>query len=333
MRVEILGTETLGVRGLSAFIDKVLIDPGVALGFSRYHLHPHPIQAVAGDEVKARIVGAWGRAEDVVISHFHGDHIPLLNPNPFQLGIGDILHSHPNPDARIWVKAEKFCKGIERKRLRDLKRTFEGQVIEAEPSEGDGLIEFIGPFPHTGNSDTLVLGTIIRAGRVVLHLSDADVFSREVIRAVRRVDPDIVISDGPSIYRHVDKKLIEVSLSKASMMDFCGTWVLDHHLMRCDNGIEWLNSLKERRKECDVLSAAGFMKKPLTMLEAWRRTLYELMPVSNNWFRDHFLLRRLKKDYGTIWPVVKESLRKKRPDNEKKFEIVLRSSLRGISGQ
>ncbi len=335
MKVEILGTETLGVRGLSTFIDtaKVLIDPGVALGFSRYHLHPHPIQAVVGDEVRARIIGAWKRAGDIIISHFHGDHIPLANPNPFQLGIDDILSSHStNSDVRIWVKAERFCKGIERRRLRDLKRVFGSQMVEAEPSRGDGLLEFIGPFQHTGNSDTLVLGTLIRGEKTVLHLSDADIFSEEVARAVSRVNPDIVISDGPSIYRHrFDGRLVDDTLSRASRLaDSCGTWIIDHHLMRCDEGIKWLNSLRKEKGECKILSAADFMMRPLTMLEAWRRTLYKLVPVSNEWFRDYSLMKGLKRNYKDIWPEIEIDLGRERPNSEKEFEGVLRYSLERI---
>ncbi len=335
MKIEILGTETLGVRGLSTFVDaaKVLIDPGVALGFSRYHLHPHPIQAVVGDDVKAKIVKAWKRAKDVVISHFHGDHVPLLNPNPFQLGIDDVLRSHStNPNARIWVKAEKFCRGVERERLRDLKRMFGGQVVEVEPGEGDGMLEFVGPFFHTGSSSTLVLGTLIRSEEIVLHLSDADIFSKGVIRAIRRIDPDIIISDGPSIYRHeFDDRFINDALLRASrLVDSCGSWVLDHHLMRCDEGIEWLNSLKKRERGCRIFSAAGFMMEPLTMLEAWRRTLYRLLPVSNEWFMNHSLLKKSKRDYGDIWPEIKKDLSEKRPDNERRFESALSYSLERI---
>jgi len=60
MKIEILGTESLGVRGLSCLIHissrRVLIDPGLAQGFTRYGLHPHPIQAIIGEKIKKRII-------------------------------------------------------------------------------------------------------------------------------------------------------------------------------------------------------------------------------------------------------------------------------------
>ncbi|MFP3976176.1 MAG: hypothetical protein ACLFVK_08145 [Dehalococcoidia bacterium] len=47
MQVEILGAESLGVRGLCCVVRtkdrKVVIDPGVALGFSRQGLMPPPV--------------------------------------------------------------------------------------------------------------------------------------------------------------------------------------------------------------------------------------------------------------------------------------------------
>lgn len=57
--VEIIGTESLGVRGLSCFIKtrhhKILIDPGVALGYLRHGLLPHPIQIARGVLVRKKL--------------------------------------------------------------------------------------------------------------------------------------------------------------------------------------------------------------------------------------------------------------------------------------
>ncbi len=331
MKIEVIGTETLGVRGLSSVVEaggsRILIDPGVALGFTRYSLHPHPLQAVVGDEVKYRIVKEWGRAQDIVISHLHGDHTPLPNPNPFQLGIDDV--TGVNPSARIWVKGERFTGGVERFRLKELERRFGDQVAEARPGGGDGILEFIGPFPHTGASRTLVLGTIIRGDKTVVHLSDADLSRREVVETVKRVDPDVVIADGPSLYRSATSGLSDRIMTSASQLaGSCETLIVDHHLMRCDRGITWLKALQEARGgSCRILCAAEFMMRPLMMLEAWRRTLYRLIPASNDWFKSDLLLRELKTDCREIWPEIRSSLYKARPRNERDFEDLLSISL------
>ena len=48
VNIEIIGAESLGVRGLCCFVEtedrNILIDPGVALGYLRHKLLPHPVQ-------------------------------------------------------------------------------------------------------------------------------------------------------------------------------------------------------------------------------------------------------------------------------------------------
>jgi predicted metallo-beta-lactamase superfamily hydrolase len=62
MNVTILGTESLGVRGLSCAVEvrgrKVVIDPGVALGFQRNGLLPHPAQVAVGEQIRWKIAAA-----------------------------------------------------------------------------------------------------------------------------------------------------------------------------------------------------------------------------------------------------------------------------------
>lgn len=51
MHIQILGAESLGVRGLSCVVEvkgKIVIDPGLALGYQRYRLPPHPAQVAVG---------------------------------------------------------------------------------------------------------------------------------------------------------------------------------------------------------------------------------------------------------------------------------------------
>ena len=91
MKIEILATESLGVRGICCFVEtkkrKILIDPGIALGYTRFGLLPHPFQVALDEKIQSRIIKRWTEATDVIISHFHGDHTPLVNANPYQLNI------------------------------------------------------------------------------------------------------------------------------------------------------------------------------------------------------------------------------------------------------
>ncbi len=344
MRLEIIGTETLGVRSLSCMIEaggaRILIDPGVALGFTRHGLHPHPLQAALGEEVRKRIIKEWSRATDIVISHLHGDHTPLPNPNPFQLGIQSVMNL--NPDARVWVKEEKLANGIEKARLRELKKKLGSQVVEAGPGEADGILKFLGPFPHGEGSNTTVLVTLVEAGgKTLAHVPDTQLTCREAVEAVEKNSPDTIVAGGPPLYRWLVEAGSSLSLlgkaweNALRLAGACGTLVIDHHAMRSDEGPAWLEAVRVRAEEktgCKVLCAAELMEYPLLMLEAWRRTLYKLLPAPNDWFRNPVLLEKLRRACTKILPHLKRELEKKKPTTEKSFETTLENALRKERG-
>ncbi len=78
MAVEIISAESVGVRSLCCAVEtgtrRIVIDPGVALGYLRYGLTPHPCELALAARARKRIVAALEQASDVVFSHMHGDH-------------------------------------------------------------------------------------------------------------------------------------------------------------------------------------------------------------------------------------------------------------------
>ncbi len=60
MKIKILGAESLGVRSLCVFVTtdnkKILIDPGIALGYKRFGLLPHPFQVAIGYNIRENII-------------------------------------------------------------------------------------------------------------------------------------------------------------------------------------------------------------------------------------------------------------------------------------
>jgi predicted metallo-beta-lactamase superfamily hydrolase len=62
MKIEIIGAESLGVKGLCCLVKtskrKILIDPGIALGYVRHKLLPHPVQIALNEKVQKRIIHA-----------------------------------------------------------------------------------------------------------------------------------------------------------------------------------------------------------------------------------------------------------------------------------
>jgi predicted metallo-beta-lactamase superfamily hydrolase len=58
--------------------------------------------------------------------------------------------------------------------------------------------------------------------------------------------------------------------------------ILDHHLLRCEEGLSWLDHLSSETGR-RVICAADFMGCPRCLFEARREQLYEEMPVPEGW--------------------------------------------------
>jgi len=58
--------------------------------------------------------------------------------------------------------------------------------------------------------------------------------------------------------------------------------ILDHHLLRSAEGVDWLKALSET-VERRIYCAADFMGRPRRLLEAERQDLYRIMPVKEGW--------------------------------------------------
>ncbi len=341
--LRIIGCESLGVRGLSLTASlkgstKILIDPGVALGYTRYGLHPHPIQAVAGDVVRRELISYWGRVSDVVISHLHGDHTPLPNANPFQLSLNSVGGKGFN--ARIWVPSSKLLRGREALRLKALRKAFKELIKEVEGGEGFSNVSFHGPIPHGGVGTPVILTLIELNGLKLLHAPGSQLVSGRAVELIIKLRPEAVVTDGPPIYRFMHNQLIlnEV-LDKAlknlrRIAEVVNTVVIDHHILRCVEGYEWVLRVRREvgRLDCTVLTAAEAELKPPTLLEAWRRVLYREAPVSNEWFMNHSSYSELVRRYYSTYFRFVEELRRVKSVREDQVSEALRRALKSING-
>lgn len=286
MEVEILGTESLGVRGLSCFVRaknrRILIDPGIALGYFRYGFLPHPLQVAVDERIQDEIIKRWSISTDIVISHFDGDHVPLADANPYQLDVNRLVRLNRN--ARLWVKDFKDLSPLEKKREDVISRILGLELIQAE-GKSDGVLEFSRPVPH-GFSSTRksVMMTKVEDGDTVLvHASDVQLLNKESIEQIITWNPDVVFIDGPPLYRERREGRYEIAWHNAlKLSSHVKLLIIDHHLLRCEEGELWLDRLSSKTKN-DVICAADFMKRPRTMLEAWRKQLYKEIPVPEGW--------------------------------------------------
>ena len=290
MKIRIMATESLGVRGLCCTVvlgnRKILIDPGIALGWSRHGFLPHPFQIAVGVELRERIVAEMQDATDVVFSHFHGDHCPLLNPNPYQLGIDRIMHSLNH--CQIWAKNTETCMQVQWKRKDDLS-DIPGVALQNAEGQTVGPLAFSIAVPHGntgGTSNTVMMTKITEGSESFVHASDIQLLDDYTVDLIVEWRPDVVLVSGPPLY-HFNSSSFQMQRERAWMnavrlSEHVETLIIDHHLLRSEEGMEWLESLK-RAVSHKVLCAAEFMEKPPLLLEAWREDLYRWLPVAEDW--------------------------------------------------
>jgi len=290
--VEIIGTESLGVRGLSCFVKagkrRIVIDPGVALGYIRHGLLPHPLQVAEGERVRQRIIEALTEATDVVFSHYHGDHVPLREANPYQLAIRQLPVNFR--DICCWSKSMDDLGEKMKQRAQDLRATL-GPNFHVAEGISDGLMTFSKAMPHgtKGSKQGTVMMTRINVGNTVfLHTSDIQLLDSATVDSIIAWQPDIVLAAGPPLYlERLTEELRTVAwengLRLARNVDIL---ILDHHLMRDQQGPAWLEALSAEAGK-QVYCAADFMGRKRLFLEAERTKLYETMPVPKHWHEEY----------------------------------------------
>jgi predicted metallo-beta-lactamase superfamily hydrolase len=288
MLINILGTESLGVRGLSCVVEtqsrKIVMDPGLALGYRREGLLPHPAQVAVGEEVRRRILSALEDATDVVMSHFHGDHVPLPDANPYQLRAQTVApllrRSH------VWAKGATGLSPNMAQRRAALGEIL-GLEIPASEGQSQGPFRFSPPMPH-GRPDTH-LGTVMMTrvegeDLVFVHASDIQLLDDRAVSQILDWGADIALVGGPPLYlsRLPLEQRAAAWENAVRLARHVDTLVLDHHLLRCEEGLSWLDGLSQATDR-QVLCAADFMGQSRCLLEARRAQLYEETPVPDGW--------------------------------------------------
>jgi predicted metallo-beta-lactamase superfamily hydrolase len=288
LRIQIIGAESLGVRSLCCLVTIparcILIDPGVSLGYVRHGLLPHPLQIAVGRAIRRRIVRAANEATDVVISHFHGDHIPLEDANPYQLSMLYLRHRCRN--LCCWSKSADDLSPNMRKRWTALSRCFGDRIVAAE-GRTDGPLAFSPAVPHGTPKSALgsVMMTRIESGaQVFVHASDIQLLDDATVDRIIDWQPTTVLAAGPPLYLgRLGTAERECAWRNAlRLVEHVRVVILDHHLMRDFSGPGWLDELSKTTGK-RVYCAADFMGRPRRLLESWREQLYEDMPVPAGW--------------------------------------------------
>jgi len=234
--------------------------------------------------VRRRILAELKDATDVVMSHFHGDHVPLPNANPYQLRAQRVAPLCRT--TRFWAKGPKGLSHSMVRRGESLCQVLGRDLPNAEGRK-DGPLAFSPPVPHgePGSHLGTVMMTRIESGDTVfVHASDIQLLNGEAVSLILDWHPNIVLVGGPPLYLSwLSSKRRKVAWENAQRLArHVDTLILDHHLLRCEEGLSWLDRLSSETGH-RVTCAADFMECPRRLLEARREQLYEESPVPEDW--------------------------------------------------
>uniref|UniRef100_A0A7C2BD50 MBL fold metallo-hydrolase n=1 Tax=candidate division WOR-3 bacterium TaxID=2052148 RepID=A0A7C2BD50_UNCW3 len=279
----IIGAESLGVRSMCTLVKTrnrlILIDPGVALAPLRFSLPPHPLELKRAEEIRHQILSLLPEVTDIVISHFHGDHAPLLEPDPSQIPLSEFKKGLGR--TRIWLKSTAGNTRLMQNRHEQFISELRSLVMMAEGHTEPGL-EFSPPVLHGQMGRGTVMMTRVSDGETTfVHASDIQLLDSAAVDLIISWQPDIVFVDGPPVYlrdtitEEMNSRALENGIRLAR---HTGTLIIDHHLLRSPSGPEWLNRI-EKTTGTSTITAAHWEKKEPLLLEAGRRRLYTRYPV------------------------------------------------------
>lgn len=304
MRVSPLAFESLGVRGMSTYLEtddlKMIMDPGSALG-PRFNLEPHEREYVALYNSKEDILSAAENADLLTISHYHFDHfIPNFENWEF-------IWSSQSMAERLYTDKLILAKDIseninasQRKRgymFRKKNMDFADEIRVADNHElkiGSTRLQFSKPIYHGPKNTKLGFSLILSVSTpdfTLVHAPDVQgPMQKESLDFILSQGPDILIVGGPPTY--ISFKLDEGDLQNArenliQLSKRVPKLVVDHHLLRSDEYMSFLKPVAEGTESSghELITASELIGKEPNLLEARRKELHEKTPVEDDWYK------------------------------------------------
>ncbi|MCD6523127.1 MAG: MBL fold metallo-hydrolase [Candidatus Diapherotrites archaeon] len=273
--------DSMGARSMATFVKcnkNILIDPGVALGPSRYGLPPHPVEIKAMERGYSKIK-KFARDTDIfVISHYHYDH---YDPDAkFYKGTVFVKHPKKSINASQKRRAEQFIPKLEK--LADVKFSDSNEY-----KIGSLTIRFSHPMPHGPEHSKLgwVIGTCIEYKKeCFVHTSDVQgPLVKKSTDWIISQNPDTIFLCGVLSYflgwRYPTKLLDIANKEVVRIMKNTDvkTIVMDHHLVRDLHFRKKIAPVVEHAKKSGtrICTAAEFAGKQNKFLEAERKSLWK----------------------------------------------------------
>ncbi|TDA31917.1 MAG: MBL fold metallo-hydrolase [Hadesarchaea archaeon] len=287
MKVLPLAFDSMGVRSMCTFLEvgklKLLIDPGVALGPTRYGLGPTKEEWKALELSRALIMEAAGRAKAVAVTHYHYDHHPFPEDGEmYERCFGGKMVMAKDRKKNINLSGKKRGALFEERVVRVTDRLEWADGREFEVGE---RVEFSPAVWHgdVGSKVGTVIMVYVEKGGFLFGSDAQSLADPEALKWVLEKNPEFMILDGyPTIFVgwRMSQKAFEASLEnlkRAVEETQAETILLEHHILRDLNYKEKMEAVFKaaERKGKRLLSAAEFLGLENFFLEAWRRELSE----------------------------------------------------------
>lgn len=277
MNVIPLAADSLGVRSVATYVEcgdtRIVIDPGAALGPSRFDLPPADEEWEALRRSNERIGAYATRASLIFISHYHEDHFRY---DPALYAGRGVWAKHPKrmlPPKQA-QRAAVLWKGIEGRCRLD---PAEGRRLETP----DAVLTASPPLSHGADGTDLghvvaLSVTDLREGKRFVHASDVQgPLSRVATAYLVRERPHLLYLSGPPAYLEyqLGSALIDQGVANLErIIDATGCRVImDHYAVRARDYPERFRRLWETGQ---VVTAAGFLGLEDAAFEAQRRELW-----------------------------------------------------------
>jgi predicted metallo-beta-lactamase superfamily hydrolase len=300
IRVVPLAAESLGVRSMCTFVEtadiKILLDGGVSLCPNRFGLPPHPLEFEAIIEARRRIAEVAAKADVVLISHYHYDHV---TPS-----FEDWLCNWTEPErtARQIYEGKTVLAKNPREQINPSQRergwlfqkTTERYIGKLETADGKTFtfgntrIKFTEPVSHgPENSDLgwVLMTTIELENERFLYAPDVQgPMSTRTLEMILNEKPQLMIIGGPPLYLagfKVGEEQIRNGLRSLERIAEAVPYVLlEHHILRDENWRENTTKLYHSAYKSGhtVQTAAEFAGRQNTFLEARRKKLFTEYP-------------------------------------------------------
>ncbi len=276
MKVIPLAADSLGVRSMATYVEcggsRLLIDPGAALGPTRFGLPPADAEWEALKRANDRISGYATRAHLIFISHYHEDHF-RYDPGVYE-------------GREVWAKdPRRMINPKQARRAAELWKTLKARC-RLDSAEGkvyefpDTTLKASPPLAHgsegTGLGYVVALTVTDREGFRFVFASDVQGPISPVVTAyLIRERPHLLYLSGPPTYleRQVGPRLIAQGIANLlTIVEATGCRViLDHHALRDPRHKERLARIWDTGK---AVTAAGHLALRDACLEASRNVLW-----------------------------------------------------------